>query len=182
MTSNELRKEIYQDKDCFPWSTEESTSDFLGALVKMVEAKLVLELGTWKGSTTLVLADAVGDRGLVHTVDIKDNTNGRLSKYENRIRIRQSINDSRNVVTLPVDFVFLDTQHSELHIMEEVMNFWKMLKPGGIIAFHDVFSFAGVKTAVSELEKKGLIKSFTLPTQPNMATGAINGLALAIKI
>lgn len=182
MTANELRKEIYQDKDCFPWAAEASTSEFLGALVKMIGAQSVLELGTWKGSTTLVLSEAVGVTGMVWTVDIKDNTNGRFDRYDHRNRIHHSIEDSRHISIFLVDFVFLDTQHSELHIMEEVMNFWKMLKPGGIIAFHDVFSFAGVKTAVSELEKKGLIKSFTLPTQPNLATGAINGLALAMKI
>lgn len=51
-----------------------------------------------------------------------------------------------------VDFVFIDADHDYEHCAEDIRNWSKKLKPGGILAGHDYYdAFPGVMQAVQEL-------------------------------
>ena len=61
-----------------------------------------------------------------------------LKGYEDKISF--SIEKSSEAVkTLPeVDFIYIDGDHSYEQAKEDMINYWKVLKKGGILAGHDI--------------------------------------------
>src|SRR5262249_3270874 len=58
-----------------------------------------------------------------------------------------------------VDFVFLDGDHSEKAVREDLQTWYPLIKPGGILGIHDYSNpdFPGVESAVDRfLEQQGL--------------------------
>jgi hypothetical protein len=76
-----------------------------------------------------------------------------INKYENRFTLIREL--SENIVSLfkdqIFDFIYLDADHSEKFVKNELVRWWPKLKYGGIIAGHDYVSRGesfGVKEAV----------------------------------
>lgn len=55
----------------------------------------------------------------------------------------------------PIDFAFIDGDHSYEAVVNDIRLLTPLVKPGGIIAFHDTKYYAGVSRAVGELLAAG---------------------------
>jgi Methyltransferase domain len=55
--------------------------------------------------------------------------------------------------TEPLDYLFIDDDHGETHLRDEIRLWLPFLKPNGIIAFHDYGApvWGGVKTVIDDL-------------------------------
>ena len=130
----------------------------LAHIVKRYNVKRFFEIGTFKGTTTLVMATNMGPDGHAYTLDTpvvldrhgyKDKEWCKPEKVgeafrdapEHTQRITQLWGDSRyfdfSYFFGKMDMVFVDGDHNYDTTVSELTNALKMVKPGGIIVNHD---------------------------------------------
>jgi predicted O-methyltransferase YrrM len=134
-------------------------------LARLTGAKTALEIGTGSGGTTWHLAANLGSNGEVLTVDLPiqadENeyspariatvrpTASRLGCYfkdtPEAARISQLLMDSRELsskdVGQEVDIVFIDGAHAYEYVKSDTELALSLLKPGGLVVWHDYFVF-----------------------------------------
>jgi predicted O-methyltransferase YrrM len=136
----------------------ESTALIL--LLKRTKAKRIFEFGTFKGISITQLALNLPDDSEIYTLDLPDeqlNTTfstdpedaaiavekgkGSLVPAELRPRIQFLKSDSAKFDESPyagkMDFVFVDGAHNFDYVKNDSEKGWRMLRSGGIIAWHD---------------------------------------------
>lgn len=145
----------YRDGSTEPWVVE-----ILCALVKAQKPSIIIETGTFKGMTTRKLAEAAAtyaDEKFCQIFTVESNP-------EMLETIRATINPSPSYVAVatcdateflrmfdgPVDFIFLDDDHTAEHVREEVRLALKILRPGGILCGHDVVGTFGLGQVFKE--------------------------------
>ena len=133
----------------------------LAALMQKVSAKRIFEFGTYKGVSTTQLALNLPDDGMVYTLDLPEDHpaytlaipkaeerqiaaetgKGILIPQELRNKVTFLRSDSATFDTTPyldsMDLVFVDGAHSYDYVKNDTEKGWEMLRPGGIIAWHD---------------------------------------------
>jgi predicted O-methyltransferase YrrM len=153
----------------------------LGAVAKFINARKVLEIGTYDGNSSLVLAANVDVDGSVITVDLppdftmedrsslvhavgelnltpRDQLARQHKIHELGARVRQVYGDSAKLdwATLggPFDLIFIDGSHEEKYVRSDSENALKHLRPGGIILWHDYGLFPAVSRVVDSVAKE----------------------------
>ena len=128
----------------------------------------IVEVGSWKGRSTIVLAKALETRGegTVHAIDPHvsqyhepgaDTYDEFLSNLE-----RKAVTDfvkpyrtkSLEVAadwSEPLGMVWIDGSHDYEDVHADIRTWSKFLVPGGVMAVHDVTTWAGPGRAVDEL-------------------------------
>jgi len=135
-------------------------------LLKNERIARVVEIGTWTGGTALLWAQMVSmyDDGVVYCCDqgfewgmhysVERGVNVareypfqvyRHTQYNKHIKELKGnshdqafIESVKNQVGAPVDFMFIDGDHSYEGVKADFYNFKSLVKPGGHIAFHDI--------------------------------------------
>ena len=124
------------------------------ALAREVEAlqpRVILEIGTARGGTSLIWAH-LADKKLI-TCDLLDKKGfadlvrafpppgsqcevsvmiGDSHSAEFLERVRKELNGE------PVDFLFIDGDHTEAGVRQDYEDYSPLVRPGGLIAFHDI--------------------------------------------
>lgn len=133
----------------------------LAALAHLVRAERIFEFGTYKGVSTTQLALNVGENGRVFTLDLPEDhpayslpiprpeereiaaegQKGILIPQDLRDRVTFLQSDSATFDEIPylgsIDLVFVDGAHSYEYVKSDTEKGWRMLRPGGVIAWHD---------------------------------------------
>ena len=133
----------------------------LAAFIQKVGAKRIFEFGTYKGVSTTQLALNLPEDGMVFTLDLPEDHpayslaipkseerqiaaetgKGILIPQELRHKVTFLRSDSAEFDTTPyrgmMDLVFVDGAHSYDYVKNDTEKGWAMLRPGGIIAWHD---------------------------------------------
>jgi len=145
-------------------------------IVRAREPKLLLEIGTFDGRTTLALAANAPAEARILTLDLPAEQLGRTvhaperdeavyvrkprpgarfrgSPYESRIE--QLSGDSVGFDFSPwfgrVDLVFVDGGHSYECVKSDSENALRVLREGGVVLWHDYDAWDGVTLALNEL-------------------------------
>jgi len=128
---------------------------YLFWLVRSMKAKKVIEIGRYKGGSTLLIAAAINGEGEFWSVDLGDKE-ARLHgdegkrKFDEQIanlchrlglRVNLIVGDSRTVEvdTGEVDLVFIDGDHSYEGVRSDFERFGKRVRIGGAVLFDDAF-------------------------------------------
>jgi hypothetical protein len=133
----------------------------LAVLMKKANAKRVFEFGTHRGVSTSQLASNLPESGEVLTLDLPRSDRRTHYSIDNpgdievsqmpekadlipenlRSRIRFLEHDSATFDESPyvnqMDFVFVDGAHTAEYVRSDSEKAWKMVRPGGIVAWHD---------------------------------------------
>jgi predicted O-methyltransferase YrrM len=133
----------------------------LAAFIQKVDAKRIFEFGTYKGVSTTQLALNLPNDGMIYTLDLPEDHPAytlAITKAEERqiaaetgkgILIPDELlhkvtflrSDSATFDTTPyqnsMDLVFVDGAHSYEYVKNDTEKGWEMLRPGGIIVWHD---------------------------------------------
>jgi predicted O-methyltransferase YrrM len=143
-------------------------------VLQVTRATRVLEVGTFDGHTALNLALNVGEEGRVVTIDLPlegapssnyAGTGGpvpfRERVYEGHpaaTRIRQVLGDSARIdwsaLGGPFDLVFIDGDHRIEYVRSDTMNALSVLRPGGVIAWHD-YEYRSVSRVLDAAAARG---------------------------
>lgn len=150
----------------------------LAAVARLTKGGSALEIGTFDGNTTLLLAANLAGQGKIVTLDLppdfeagmqdtlahsdvhlnltpRDRLGRQFRDHTLASRITQVFGDSAEVdwTTLggPFDLVFIDGCHSEIYVRSDTLNALKVLAPGGMILWHDYGMLPEVSRAVDRI-------------------------------
>jgi predicted O-methyltransferase YrrM len=130
------------------------------------EADRVLEIGSYLGASSCYLAAALSMRGgTLYCVDtwanetmpegerdtfaeFKRNTSGAAGTITMIRKRSDALTDAD--VTLPLDLVFIDADHSYEAVKGDVEKVRGWIRDGGTLAFHDAIFFEGVSRVIGE--------------------------------
>jgi cephalosporin hydroxylase len=66
--------------------------------------------------------------------------------------INKKSSEAFNEIKEKADFIYIDGNHDYMYVLDDLRNYWKLLKKGGIIAGHDI-NQEGVSKAVCQFIK-----------------------------
>lgn len=135
---------------------------YLFGLVRQMQARKVIEIGRYKGGSTLVIAAAMQGRGALWSIDIGEKE-ARLHgdtaarPFDRQVedicrqfglRAELIVGDSRTVEvdTGEVDLVFIDGDHSYQGVKNDFDRFGRRVRLGGAVLLDDVFDEGIFKT------------------------------------
>jgi predicted O-methyltransferase YrrM len=122
---------------------------YLYRLVRDTRPATVVEIGRFRGGSTLLLAAGL-ESGVLHSYDV-ERRQGRsgaeldaellaaLERYAFRNRVRLHVADSRTAEPpeAPIDMLFIDGDHSEEGVRADFEHWRPRLASGGHVLFHD---------------------------------------------
>jgi predicted O-methyltransferase YrrM len=132
------------------WNSEPDVCQFIGSLIKMNGYKNVLEIGVFEGETSVKMIEALPIGGKYTGIDINDYRKidfNKAGKGWNFI-LGESIKVLANMPEHHFDFIFVDGDHSWDNILPEFKEIERVIKPGGVIAYHDTIHIADVKNLI----------------------------------
>lgn len=132
------------------WNSEPDVCQFIGSLINMNGYKNVLEIGVFEGETSVKMIEALPIGGKYTGIDINDYRKldfNKAGKGWNFI-LGESIKVLANMPEDHFDFIFVDGDHSWENILPEFKEIERVIKPGGVIAYHDSIHIADVKKLI----------------------------------
>ena len=134
----------------------------LSMFSKMISPKNILEIGTYTGYSALCMAEGLGVKGRLHTIECNEETSQFAKKYfdqyEYKEKIIQHLGDAMGIISsLEVEFqmVFIDADKENYsHYFDLVFD---KLSVGGYIIADNVLWSGKVVEAVQDQETKALV-------------------------
>ena len=135
------------------YSNEQSESRFAANQLLEMHAEVlkrtsptIVELGVDKGQSTRVFLNAISEKNnsRLISIDIRDCKDAvKSDKWEfvqqNSIDV-ESLLSKKPILRNGIDVLYIDSLHTESHVLKEVYGFFEYIKPNGIIYFDDVDS------------------------------------------
>lgn len=136
---------------------------YLFGLVQQMKARKVIEVGRYKGGSTLLLAAAMKGEGTLWSIDIGEKEarmyrDGKARSFDDQLRdvctkfgfknVEIIVGDSRTleIETGEVDLVFIDGDHSYDGVKNDFERFGKRVRLGGAVLLDDTFDEELFKT------------------------------------
>ena len=127
----------------------------LSLISKIKQPKLVLEIGTFTGYSTLCLAEGMSNDGFIHTIDINEELYDFQRKYFNRSkygdRIIQHVGNGLEIldsINLKFDLIFLDAdKENYTRYLEKIVN---KLNVKGVLITDNVLWSGKVVASISD--------------------------------
>lgn len=167
--SKDALLEIILD-DEFQGATDPQTLGLLYALLANNTYSTVLQLGTWMGFSTIVLADALKRSRAIYkttlsfdTVECNATVHNLARKFLKRaghddiVRFHDGESTEPNILQNLLDhydFIYVDSSHTRDGTVREIELYFPRLKPGGLMAFHD----SSLHAAVWDPTRKGGVR------------------------
>ena len=128
----------------------------LYAIAGCMEATEVMETGYDAGKTTEVLCQTNANITAIDNhseyADVKRVAQRILSPYPNCLIVDDDIvHFVQDHPDLQFDLVYIDDNHDEGHVYAELSLIKNMVRPGGIIVFHDVIQHEHILRAIDHL-------------------------------
>lgn len=162
-------------QDDFSGATDPQTLGLLYAMLAGNSFSSVLQLGTWMGFSTIVLADALLRSTVVHqrkiifdTVELDKSIHKRARSFIEKAGFSSLVRcidgstlDGEVLKTLHVeyDFIYVDSSHATEETRSEIELYFPRLRKEGVMVFHDSSHYAsrwdptnrgGVRKALDE--------------------------------
>lgn len=153
---------------------------YICSLAKARNPRVVVEIGTYRGFTTLHLSRNTADSCRILTVDLQPESakdapfysDSHLVKacgavprvFGNDPKITQILQDSTTIqwgrfLSAPIDLAFVDGSHLYEHVRKDTEGIMKALAPKGLVVWHDYMTAEirrGVRKYLIELYRNGL--------------------------
>lgn len=117
-------------------------------LVGTVRPKSVLEVGTCRGGTLYLFSKVADPSATLLSMDLNIRHRALLESFarnrqhvillEGDSKAPETVATVRKVFPQGVDFLFLDGDHSYVGIKQDFEKYSLMVRPGGLITFHDI--------------------------------------------
>jgi len=155
----EVAAGVYNYADGF-FGPDQIWDEILAALreVRALQPRYIIEIGTNGGGTLLMWSRVAHPQATIVSIDLRGGQQGvRVSRLRAPLFRRMGLpgqkihlidGDSHRPETLdlargyldgnPVDFLFIDGDHSEQGVRADYEMYGPLVRPGGIIGFHDI--------------------------------------------
>lgn len=168
MTREEIEQEIgftiQEIREVTADSLKEGEPELLYNAADAIAPKAIVEIGARHGTSSTILAlVAKKYDGLLISIEAKPQgswipnlTHFGVEKYATLMMFRSPWLPWS--AELPIDFLLIDGGHGFMDCLVDYHFFYPFVRPGGRIAFHDVYSFEGVRRAILEILKRDKLK------------------------
>ena len=138
-----IREETYRTQDCPQMEVGPLEGAFLKVMALAVNAKRVLEIGTFTGYSTLAIAEALSDDGTVLTCEIDADSAAFARRYWEKsphgkkihVRVGQAL-ETMAALKGPFDLIFIDADKANY------VNYYRraldLISPTGVILIDNV--------------------------------------------
>jgi predicted O-methyltransferase YrrM len=162
--------------ECGFGHTTEFELKVISNLVKKANPKRVFEIGTFQGRTTLNMALNSSEQTEIITLDLpaselnstqmeiedgevryvdKDISGERFMGHAASFKIKQVLGDSASfnfeTYKQTIDLAFIDGSHAYKYVINDSEKVLTIMRPGGLIIWHDYTNWDGVRAAMNEL-------------------------------
>lgn len=151
------------------WLNPPVVNLLLDLIEKLDDRSILVEIGSWKGKSTVLLGLASGDRSLVYAIDPHTGSHehkelyGKVDTFEDFqkniesealrdkvICLRTSSFEAAKRVPMDVDLIWVDGSHDYQDVKSDFISYFPKLRVGGWMAMHD-YKWQGVKKFTWEL-------------------------------
>ena len=147
------------------WLTETEAMFLYECAKKLSKDSLIIEIGSWKGRSTICLGKGVKDgySAKIYAIDPHTGSSeqrkwyGKVNTYDEFLKNIKAAGVDNHIVPLRktseeaakefkrlVDFVFIDGAHEYEFVKKEDDSWFPKLRNGGVVAFHDCWHAPGV--------------------------------------
>lgn len=142
-------------------ATEPWISALVATLLKATGVPAVLETGSFMGHTSAWLGQALLDMGggTLWCCEIDPERAALVSDRLDGLELSPSVDwrvypeDVREVIkripNLSLGVAFIDDDHTQTHVAEEIDLLWPKMAPNGLLLFHDVFGSCDLHSVVT---------------------------------
>lgn len=144
--------QIYDVADRDYSSLPKDSGRFLHSLIRLIRPKCCVELGSFRGVSSLWMAKAISDNGegRLYCFDIFEHSQreeviARLKSagVADVVEVYQAPSTTKAVQIMrdlrqAIDFIFIDADHRDLVPSAELLSYWSLLRLGGLMVFHDI--------------------------------------------
>lgn len=143
--SEVLRKlrEVTEKRDDSVMQIAPEQGQFLALLIRLLSVERILEVGTFTGYSSLVMAEALPEHGRIVTLDLNEETGDIARKFWNEAglggKIEQRLGPAIETLEKldgPFDLVFIDADKGNYDSYYE--KGLRLLKPGGLLVIDNV--------------------------------------------
>lgn len=168
-----VQKALREETDKLEWRIMQISSDqgqFMALLVKLINARKVIEVGTFTGYSALTLAQALPDDGAIIACDINEEWTNIGKRYWSEAGVANKIDlrlapalDTLNKLVQDgqsesFDFSFIDAdKQNQLQYYELCL---KLTRPGGLIAVDNVLWGGSVADPEDQKQDTVAIRQF----------------------
>lgn len=136
---------------------------FLSLISKMLQPKVILEIGTYTGYSALCLAEGLADKGKLITIDANEELESRVRGYflesPFAAKIDYRIGDARKLVTQITelcDLVFIDADKESNALYYDLI--WEKVPIGGVILVDNVLWSGKVIEAKPDKDTRAILE------------------------
>jgi len=142
---------------------ELEVGEFLNSLVRMTKPAVVVETGTHKGFSTLMISQALkaNGKGHLYTFDLTDyGVMKECEQFGVASLVTFAKGDSAAGISKlsptvkNIDFLWLDADHSTEAVIKELNAALPMLRKGTLVAFHDIITDPREAKAIAEIRAR----------------------------
>ncbi|WP_455211624.1 class I SAM-dependent methyltransferase [Kaarinaea lacus] len=173
LRDNPVQNALREETDKLEWARMQISPDqgqFLGLLVKLVNARRAIEVGTFTGYSALVVAQALPEDGVVVACDISEKWTNIGKRYWQQAGVAHKIDlrlaPAAETLSYLVDdgqsgsydFAFIDAdKENQLHYYELCI---QLIRPGGLIAIDNVLWGGDVANPANQKAETVAIREF----------------------
>ena len=133
------------------WSTPLTDQIVLAKLARLLQPKTILEVGSFRGYTTRLLAENTPPQTIIHALDIDPNhgeayVNTPLASRITRLVGSLSEWPVETSERLKYDFIFLDADHKQEPVESDTTYLLLMLADRGLLLWHDYADWGWMST------------------------------------
>lgn len=150
--------DVFRDAALIPgWFTQEESAAIYAVAQSLPERSKLVEIGSWMGRSSVVIGSAIRDmRSKLYCIDPFNSettlVNNRDTINEFKINIAaaglkdivEPIKGYSHEVAMKwdddIDFLFIDGNHQYAFVKTDLQLWAPFLKPGAVLALHDVFT------------------------------------------
>ena len=110
------------------------------------ENPIIVELGVDKGQSTRVFLNAINDKPKARLISIDIRDCKQAVKSSNWEFVQQDSIDveslllKKPIIKDGIDILYVDSLHTQSHVLKEVYSYFEYIKPNGVIYFDDIDS------------------------------------------
>ncbi len=116
---------------------------FLSLISELIQPQTIVEVGTFTGYSAICLAQGLGEKGILHTIEIDEEKQLIISEFVQKAglknRVKLHVGDAKNIIpSLPdsIDLSFIDADKESYDLYYELL--LKKTQTGGFLLIDNV--------------------------------------------
>lgn len=181
---NKKVEEILSGLDFHSWDSETKCAEMIAAFIQMTGVKSVLEVGVFRGTTSIIMIDVLPNDGTYFGIDIEDHRPESVKKYFKANKANLIVKNSHEALQelaakgSKFDLIFIDGLHEFYHALQDFKLSELLINNGGYILLHDTLLIPDVMKVRDYIKSWKHFDVITLETPDIEGRGGMSGVTI----